>query len=72
MSATRVDEVQVFAVTFTGVSPDDGGAALVAAASTQAQISLEFDSSNMNWACTSTENIVANTVPVRLVGEWCL
>lgn len=67
VSATRVNAVQAFAVTFTGVTGNDGGDALLAAAFTEAEIALTFDSSNMNWACLSESHIT--TVPVRITND---
>lgn len=53
VSATRVNEVQEFVVTFTGDSTNDTGTAMMSNV-TNAVIDLEFDSGNMNWACNDT------------------
>lgn len=64
VSAKRVNTVQEFAITFTGDTTDDGGNALLSAASTHADVTLTFDSANMNWACSSESAIT--TLPVRI------
>lgn len=67
VSATRVNEVQEFAVTFAGVpTMDDDGDAMLVAATANAMIELTFDSANMNWACPHTANLTDTTISVRI------
>lgn len=62
VSATRENEVQQLVVTFTGNTTDEG-AKMMDDATTNAFVSLTFDSGSMNWACTSAS---ATTSNVRL------
>ncbi|CAM9134269.1 unnamed protein product [Discosporangium mesarthrocarpum] len=62
VSATRVNEVQQFVVTFTG-NTTDGGEKMLSDAETNTAVSLTFDSSSMNWACVgaslTTSDVIA-------------
>lgn len=63
VSATRVNEVKEFLVTFTGDTTNDGGVQMGIDATANAVIDLTFDSGNMNWACsdtTETTSLVRN------------
>lgn len=51
VSATRENEVQQLVITFTGNTTDEG-VKMMADATTNAFVSLTFDSGSMNWACT--------------------
>lgn len=50
VTATRENEVQELVVTFTG-NTTEGGDAMMTDATTNALVSLTFDSGSMNWAC---------------------
>ncbi|CAM9165015.1 unnamed protein product, partial [Choristocarpus tenellus] len=50
VSATRVNEIQQFVVTFTG-NTSDGGKKILSDAESNTDVSLTLDSGSMNWAC---------------------
>lgn len=65
VSATRENEVQQLAITFTG-NTTDGGSKMFVDATTNAFVFLTFDSGSMNWACTdasATTSNVSNALP---------
>ena len=59
VSATRENEVQQLVVTFTG-NTTDNGVKMMADATTNAFVSLTFDSGSMNWACSDASATTSN------------
>lgn len=65
VSVTRENEVQQLVVTFTG-NTTDGGTKMFADATTNAFVSLTFDSGSMNWACTDASVTTSDVRPPLL------